>query len=660
MNLTFFNPLLLFGLAGVILPILIHRITRKKVTVKKFSAVHLILRSQQIAAKPQRLKHLLLLALRILAVAVLVFMMARPVLIRPGFAERMADGAKVVIFDNSLSMGYLEDRGRRYDIAQTALKEALDGFAGHVLLIPTADGPAGQAARWINPKTALQEIHAIPLSYSRGHPAAALTAAYQALKDLKTRKQIVVLSDMARSDWQELDLSRIGPVSDAQLLFLRIGSGGRNANVCIKAVRLAENELVAGVPARLEVTVSNLSDQAATTLVQIELSDVKFDQKSIEIPAGQDATISFDLRLDTPGWVHGKLTLTADRLPADDIFYFPLWVREKVNVLVVDGDPKTSLRASEHYYLVSALRAGAIGQSPFTTRVITEDEMARADLNSFDVLFLLNVARPDPSRLASFLESQKALFIFLGDRVDLESYNRFTFAPWQIRYLIDLGERSAKAVFDDTPGSAFKFFPGLEQSLKKASFHTYFKVEAAAEHLILLQNQDPLLVQADAGASKVIMFTSSADLDWNDLPLTAAFLPLVQRLVLEATDRRQGSLPAWLTVGDPAGRDGRPLQQLKGPRNGPGIYQYLHNSRKVHLGVNTPHEESDLLKISADELKKKLGNIEFDFLEYQAGRVTGLQTGRKPLWPLLLVFLLAVLAFEMMIANGIVRFKQRP
>ncbi len=72
MNFTFLNPLFLFGLTGVILPILIHRITRKKVMVKKFSAVHLILQSQRITAKPQRLKHLLLLALRILAVAILV------------------------------------------------------------------------------------------------------------------------------------------------------------------------------------------------------------------------------------------------------------------------------------------------------------------------------------------------------------------------------------------------------------------------------------------------------------------------------------------------------------------------------------------------------------------------------------------------------------
>jgi hypothetical protein len=657
MNFTFLNPLFLFGLTGVILPILIHRITRKKVMVKKFSAVHLILQSQRITAKPQRLKHLLLLALRILAVAILVFMMARPVLIRPGFAELLDGGAKVVIFDNSLSMGYLEDRGRRYDIAQTALKEVLDGFRGQVLLIPTANTQRDPEARWMSPQTALQQIRAIPLSFSRGNPTAAFTAAYQLLRDLKTSKQIVVLSDLARSDWQDLDLSRIGQVAAAEILFMRIGGDGRDANTRIKAVRLAQDALVVGVPARLEVTVSNLSDQAATALVQVELSDIKFDQKSIALEAGQEAALSFDLRLDTPGWVHGVITLTADRLAADDTFYFPLWVREKVKVLVVDGDPKTSLRAGEHYYLVSALRAGGIGESAFTTRVITADEMARSDLSSYDALFLLNVARPDPSRLAFFLESEKALFIFLGDRIDPEVYNRFSFAPWQIRYRVALGERTQKVTLDDSPAASFKFFPQLQESLKSASFRSYYKVDGSAKNLLVLKNQDPLLVQADVGQSKLFIFTSSADLDWNDLPLTAAYLPLVQWLVMQAFDRMEGPPhPAWATIGDPAGEQGR-LKQMKGPPNGPGIYQYRLSDRDLQRGVNTPHPESDLLKMPADELKKKFGSIDIDFLEYQPGRLKEHQGGRKPLWPMLLVLLLAVLTFEMMVANGIPRVK---
>jgi len=359
MNFTLLNPLLLFGLAATILPILIHRITRRKVTERKFSAVYLLLQSQRIAARPQRLKHLLLLALRILAVAIIVFLMARPMLLRPGFAALLKGGAKVLILDNSMSMGYLEDRGPRYDVAKKAVLEALEDFGGQVSLIPTV-GPRKetgvsprkeQESRLVQAEEVPMELERIPLSYGHSNTASAFESAYRTLKDLKTSKQILILSDLARGDWKDLDLTRFENISDAEVTFLRVGGPGRDSNFGVRDVRLVEGEIVAGVPTRLEVTISNLSDQASKRLVQVNLAGVNVDQKSIELNAGQDIKIVFELLVDTPGWIDGEVKLTPDRLPADDIFYFPLNVKEKVRVLFVDGDPKTSLRGSESYFL---------------------------------------------------------------------------------------------------------------------------------------------------------------------------------------------------------------------------------------------------------------------------------------------------------------------
>ena len=76
------------------------------------------------------------------------------------------------------------------------------------------------------------------------------------------------------------------------------------------------------------------------------------DQKSIELKAGKKEKSISNFFFDKPGWVDGEVRLSADRLPPDNVFYFPLKVREKMKVLIVDGDPSTSLRASESYYLV--------------------------------------------------------------------------------------------------------------------------------------------------------------------------------------------------------------------------------------------------------------------------------------------------------------------
>src|SRR5512143_3396488 len=137
MALSFLNPFFLFGLAAAAIPILIHRLTKRKAMTRKFSAVRLLLESQRMVTRPQRLRHLFLLALRIAAIISLVLLMARPVVTEPGiFAQK--EKAMAIILDNSLSMAYRDERGERYDLAKKAVREVMEKFNGQVVILPTA------------------------------------------------------------------------------------------------------------------------------------------------------------------------------------------------------------------------------------------------------------------------------------------------------------------------------------------------------------------------------------------------------------------------------------------------------------------------------------------------------------------------------------------
>ncbi len=140
MSLTFLNPLILFGLAAAALPILIHRLTHRKALRKDFSAVRLLLQSQKMMVKPQRLKHLILLALRITAIAALVLMAARPMLTRPGLVITGEKAARAIIIDNSASMAYTDAQGQRYERAQDIARQIISSLspATEILIIPTA------------------------------------------------------------------------------------------------------------------------------------------------------------------------------------------------------------------------------------------------------------------------------------------------------------------------------------------------------------------------------------------------------------------------------------------------------------------------------------------------------------------------------------------
>jgi len=162
MNLSFMNPLFLFALAAGILPILIHRLTRRKALTKKFSAVRLLIQSQQNMARPQRLKHFFLLALRILAVVTLVLLVARPILIQPGLLTMSGEGATVILLDNSASMGYRDEGGERFEAAKRAGKEILRNLSGQVLVLPLVSNPGRisekEEARWTGAGEGIRRI----------------------------------------------------------------------------------------------------------------------------------------------------------------------------------------------------------------------------------------------------------------------------------------------------------------------------------------------------------------------------------------------------------------------------------------------------------------------------------------------------------------------
>ena len=663
MGLTFLNPLFLFGLAAGVLPILIHRLTQRKAISRKFSAVRLILQSQRIITRPQRLKHLILLALRILAILSLVLIMARPVLTRQGLLALGEGGAKVVMVDNSLSMGFREERGPRFDIAKETAQQIVEALKGDVLVLTTVlknrSGGEGET-RWLKPEEASREVSRISSSFGKGDPAPAMNLAYRGLKERTGEKEILIISDMARGDWERFDLTKLNTVAtEAAVTFLRIGGEKRDPNFAIKGMRLSEGEPVVGAPCRLEVTVSNLSERSASTVVQLFLSGVKVDQKSVDMKAGEEGKAYFELFLDKPGWVNGEARLSGDSLSADDVFYFPLKVREKVKVLVVDGDPRTSLRNSESYYLNQALNPGGREGSPFLIRVITEAELGGIDLGSFEALFLLNVVRPHPSKLSSFVESGRPAFIFLGDRIVPEEYNSIPLFPWRIRQV------------KESDGGTFQKISGIDEkhdvlrllsgsagslqgggSLKGAAFQRYVKIEGSARNLLTLENKDPLLAEAALGKGKLFLYSSTADTDWNDLPLKTAYLPLLQGLLKEAVGLTKDSSSRGVRFGEPFEEKGHP-EQVAGTEKATGIYRISAPTGEIRYGVNPPVEESDLSKVTEQEIQKKFGSKNIKVVEYRGEDAGHLHAGRKELWPFFLAFLLVVLGAEMILANKI-------
>src|SRR3954469_14245098 len=101
-------PILLTGAAVVGLPVLLHLIMRQEPRRLPFPAFRVLKQRRQINQRKIRLRHLLLLLLRMGLIALICLSLWQPTFLSEGFSLR--DGrpiAAVVVIDTSPSMGYV-------------------------------------------------------------------------------------------------------------------------------------------------------------------------------------------------------------------------------------------------------------------------------------------------------------------------------------------------------------------------------------------------------------------------------------------------------------------------------------------------------------------------------------------------------------------------
>jgi hypothetical protein len=651
MSIVFASPLVLFGLIAGAIPLIIHRLTHQKTVKKRFSAVRLLIRSQKTVARPQRLKHLILLALRIAAIVAVILMAARPTLVRPGLLAFGGGGTKAIIVDNSMSMGY-RDGADRYSQAIEAARTIVNDLSGRGMIIPTVarkESAAAEDSGPLPPQEALRHLTSLNQSEAKGDPVAAIGLAFERLRSVPGQKEVILISDLARGDWQSTDQAKLGIIpADGRLTVLRIGSSRRDANSAVKDVRAGSGSVFAGSPYPVTARLANLSDAGGQIAVRVLIDGVRADQRTLLLKPGEEGTAPFRIVTNRSGWHNGEVHVAADNLAADDVFHFPLYVREKGRIAVIDGDPRPAMRESESYFLTRALLPGDAPEGPLEVRVFHESEFQEKDLSAYDQLFLLNVRRPSAARISAFLNAGKSVFVFLGDRVVPEDYNTLPLFPWKIRTVREFGEKPERISRIDHGHAALAAFGGGENAtLAGTSFSRVYRVEGGAKPLLSLGNGDPLLLESSSGKGRLYLFASSADLDWNDLPLAAGYVPLLQGLVKSALAASEpAALPA-MRVGETVS-GGTVMGQVTGQQGGAGIYRVsVSGSGETRMALNAPFDESDLTKMTAADLKNLLPGIALTVTEYRRNGEGGLLGSRRVLWPYLLGFLLLVLAAEM-------------
>jgi len=688
---------LLAGLA-VAVPIAIHLLQRKREATVDFPAVRLLLLAQRRSSRRVRVRRLLLLLVRCLAVLLFVVLLARPVLQAPGAAFREGEpGFTAVILDTSLSMTALAADARpRFEAARDLARGIASGAGQHeqFALIEAALRPGESAAvsRWLAADGFIGAVGAASARPAVVDPARAFDEAYRLLREAgAAQRRIVVISDLARGGWDRASLGALSMFDAAvPVRVLRLGGDGARNRAGVVRIGARGESRVAGVPRVVRVEVANAGPQE---VLPVELwLDGKLAASRLEtVPPGTRAAVEFSLRPAAAGAQRVEVRLPPDRYPADDRRLLGIDVAAPVNVLAIDGEPGASLTQSETFFLQEALRSERLAVTvPIHVTSAGPEVPATPVPAGTAVVIVANVRAPGEKAarvLADFVAAGGSLLVFWGGLCDAEAWQRALpgLLPAQVAGT-DLAppERPWRIGAVDYATAPFTVFrPPANGTFATASFTLRARLEQqlpSARVLARFEDGAPWLIEHRVGRGRVVFWASTADLEGNDLATRPVYVPLVQRLVLWLADSLDEALDFEHIAGEPLEFTGG--VELVGTRVGvetpgglrrevefraaptgslavtgetgeTGFYRWSRPGRTGIAAVNIPAAESDLEPLGADEIEARLRPVRAELVEVSpAGAAAdrsrlGVQSLTRPL----LLALLAVLVLETVIAG---------
>ncbi len=575
--MIFAAPFMLLGLGALAAPIVIHLLARSRTAPVEWPTLRFLKVARQISAQRSRLKHLLVLLLRLLLLTALVLAMAKPHDQDAWAGSSQWPTTLVIVLDNSYSMGYRRDAEvpTRYELAkQVALTQiktlGLNDEVALVLSNEHAQILTDQPTR--DHEAAHQLVLEAPLSMAGTDHVAALAAAF-ALAQLdapdladkndkdttngavrvreqrSARRHVLLITDMQHSGWHRvIDQKLFDKVAvPAPLTVVNVATAAAT-NRWIKQAQVADSATdVLNVKVDLGRHRPALQT-AATAHITLWIDGQKATSPQLVGPHARQVRLVADL--PAPGLHLCELKMDEDGLPIDDSYFFAVEVPTTNRITIVDGDAATLPHLAETYYFRAALERPTSGAPAWAIDQIDAERLSAAPLDHHGCLVLANVAHLDGSalrRVENFLYSGGSVLITMGDKARIDHYNRdWSFLPIRLdRVLGDPGRTRSYGVLVEA--AELPIFSG-PLDFSAARFFTFAGSDPTTlkgELWMSFSNGSPALVSAPFGdgqqsssGGRVVLFLSAIDADWSNLPLRRVFVPLVDRLCTHLTKRR--------------------------------------------------------------------------------------------------------------------------
>lgn len=411
--MQFLHPEILWGLGAITIPIIVHLFNFRKFRRVAFSNVAFLKEIKQDTQSKSRIKHFLILLMRMLAITCIVFAFAQPYFPVEDRAVEMGNQTVSIYIDNSFSMEAENEEGQLLELAKNKALEIVEVYGPTDQFQLLTNDFEGRHQRLVNQEEALERIEEVELSSHARMLSEVLIRQKDALaRGEGDRRSAFVLSDLQRSthDFENIQ-------ADSTVAVRMVPSGVENgSNIYIDSVWFETPVRQLNQSERLNIRIKN-TRQAATENIPLRLT-INGQQKAIgsfNLQPGLPTDTALYFSHTAPGIKQAVLHLDDYPVTFDDDFFFSYDVAEQISVMELHapgaGTYFRKIFADDSYYTYERLLATSV------------DYGRLAEINLIILNELPEISSGLASQLLAFIENGGSVLAVPGETSQAEGYN---------------------------------------------------------------------------------------------------------------------------------------------------------------------------------------------------------------------------------------------
>ncbi len=674
--MPFLKPSFLIALAVVLVPLIIHLLTRDQIKKVAFSTVRFFVGTSKNILRKKKIREALLLASRMIACGLIVLAFARPLFTKekPAKGGRFsAAKATAIVVDASASMAGTDKTIRSH--TEAALKDLSEGSDAALII-------------GFNSRTSVvgpsKDFSAIRDAISRLTPGNGGTDIAEALRTANsllsgvdaTEKNIVLISDLQRSGWESFKGGwKLAP--GTKLTIIKVDPAISSDRIAITEGDYPHNIVLDKIPRVVAAKVANLSNvQRNGVEVSLSVNGKAVESQKVNIPANQAVPVRFRTAFVNPGDNLGVIRLVGESEgKLGSTFYFNTRVNPTINVTIVSQTGDASAK-----FLAIALQPPE-ADSPFRVKSVNIQGLTPRDVNESGIVVLNNVDSTGTevcAALNNLLQRGGGIIYMPGDKVGADKFNAaFTaISPARLSRIM-----TAPASDEQEPGLSltkvnaehpiFEIFQKPHYGdLSGPRFTKFWELTDSQLSKVIARfsNDRPAVLERQIGQGIAIMMTSSISSDWSNLvidkgPMFVSIMHQIARYLVMRSEKKTGyfvgeeiKLNSSEQISDPSGKKitDRPVIARD-----PGFYVVDNGSEKYSCSVNVMPGEADPVAMKQEEITMAVVPVQGENMEAAGDDVLAKEAKERVdktgLWRYLILALAVLLAGELYLGNKTVR-----